>query len=359
MAARFWVGGTGNWDASTTTHWAATSGGAGGASVPTSSDTVTFDANSNATAYTMTVTTAVVCSNISIGAPASGKIIMGVGTGNVSKITISGNFSIPAGTNLDTSTTQVGLFFVGIGAQTITNNGCVQNWFDYIFTAGVGTYQLQDDFIGSDNIQLQINSGTFDANNHNVTCGDVSNFGSTILMGSGTWTITDIEWSIGTAATINCGTSTVVMNEDGMIFIGGGHTYNNLIFAGGSGTVGFQIGTNGSTDIFNNITDTGTAAHPLKFHVGSTTVVDTFTVSGSSGNTVTITSSTTGTHTLTKAGGGVISCDWLNIQHSIATPANTWYAGTNSVNNQGVTTAGLGWIFTAPPVNNGNFLAFM
>lgn len=45
-ASRFWVGGTGTWDASDTTHWASSSGGAGGASVPGSSDTVTFDGSS-------------------------------------------------------------------------------------------------------------------------------------------------------------------------------------------------------------------------------------------------------------------------------------------------------------------------
>lgn len=46
MASRFWVLGTGTWDASDTTHWSATSGGAGGASVPGASDTVTFNASS-------------------------------------------------------------------------------------------------------------------------------------------------------------------------------------------------------------------------------------------------------------------------------------------------------------------------
>jgi len=33
MAVRYWVGGTGNWDNSDTTHWSATTGGAGGSSV--------------------------------------------------------------------------------------------------------------------------------------------------------------------------------------------------------------------------------------------------------------------------------------------------------------------------------------
>jgi len=44
---RYWVGGSGNWDGSTTTHWSATTGGATGASVPTAYDDVYFNANGN------------------------------------------------------------------------------------------------------------------------------------------------------------------------------------------------------------------------------------------------------------------------------------------------------------------------
>jgi hypothetical protein len=56
MASRFWVGGSGNWDAVTTTHWSASTGGSGGASVPTTSDTVTLDANSGSATVTITAT---------------------------------------------------------------------------------------------------------------------------------------------------------------------------------------------------------------------------------------------------------------------------------------------------------------
>ncbi len=45
-ASRFWVLGTGTWNAATTTNWSASSGGAGGQSVPGSADTVTFNASS-------------------------------------------------------------------------------------------------------------------------------------------------------------------------------------------------------------------------------------------------------------------------------------------------------------------------
>jgi len=67
MANRWWVGGTGTWDASTTTHWSSVnSGGAGGASVPGSADPVIFDANSGG--GTVTVNTTVNVSSITCGA---------------------------------------------------------------------------------------------------------------------------------------------------------------------------------------------------------------------------------------------------------------------------------------------------
>ena len=53
MANRYWVGGTANWDGTAGTKWSATSGGAGGASVPTSADDVFFDANSGASTVTI------------------------------------------------------------------------------------------------------------------------------------------------------------------------------------------------------------------------------------------------------------------------------------------------------------------
>ena len=63
VPARYWVGGTGNW--SDTSHWSTSSGGSGGASVPTSSDAVFFDANSfSAAGQTVTVDTDAFCLSI-------------------------------------------------------------------------------------------------------------------------------------------------------------------------------------------------------------------------------------------------------------------------------------------------------
>lgn len=67
-ASRFWVGGTGTWDASDTTHWAATSGGAGGQSVPGTGDTVTFDANSGGGTVTLNFGGTITIQSLATGA---------------------------------------------------------------------------------------------------------------------------------------------------------------------------------------------------------------------------------------------------------------------------------------------------
>lgn len=53
MANRYWVGGSGTWDTTATANWSASSGGAGGASAPTSADAVFIDANSGGGTVTL------------------------------------------------------------------------------------------------------------------------------------------------------------------------------------------------------------------------------------------------------------------------------------------------------------------
>ncbi|MBR1231972.1 hypothetical protein [Bradyrhizobium sp. AUGA SZCCT0182] len=87
IASRFWVLGTGAWDASDTTHWAASSGGAGGQSVPGSGDTVTFDGSSGG--GTVTVNTTVNVTAIGMGA-FTGTLDFATNDNNVTLQTFSG-----------------------------------------------------------------------------------------------------------------------------------------------------------------------------------------------------------------------------------------------------------------------------
>lgn len=108
MALRFWVAGDGNWDASTTTHWASSSGGAGGASVPGSGDTVILDGGS-ATGGT--------------GTSAGGGAVISVTAAiNVNTLTFSGGTGAFAGT-LDFSAGSGLTHTIGSGGLSFTGTG--------------------------------------------------------------------------------------------------------------------------------------------------------------------------------------------------------------------------------------------
>lgn len=105
---RFWVGGTGTWDAATTTHWSATSNGAGGASVPTSSDIVTFDNLSGGGVVTVNT-------NFSVS-----QLIIGTHTGTLD-LSVNNN-SVTIGI-FNGSGTGVRTLNMGNGTWTITGTG--------------------------------------------------------------------------------------------------------------------------------------------------------------------------------------------------------------------------------------------
>jgi hypothetical protein len=93
MANRFWVGGAGNW--SSTGKWSTTSGGASGASVPTSADDAIFDALSGGK-FTATVDTAQSVNSLTI-TPSAGAGVLTISlsarltTGNLTTTGTAGN----------------------------------------------------------------------------------------------------------------------------------------------------------------------------------------------------------------------------------------------------------------------------
>lgn len=104
-ASRFWVGGTGTWDAADTTHWASSSGGAGGQTVPGSGDTVTLDGSSGG--GTVTVNTAVTVQSITMSAF----------TGTLDFAANDNNVTIGSWVNTGTATRGLNM---GDGAWTVT-----------------------------------------------------------------------------------------------------------------------------------------------------------------------------------------------------------------------------------------------
>jgi hypothetical protein len=120
MADRYWRGGNGTWFSSTT-NWSATSGGAGGASLPTDNDDVYIDANSNTGtgAFTITISGTVRCRNISFDADGVCTLARGSSQMNIngSWFNSATNFAITG-----TGTTQF-LNNAGLNGGTINHNG--------------------------------------------------------------------------------------------------------------------------------------------------------------------------------------------------------------------------------------------
>lgn len=119
MAARFWTGGTGNWDGTTASsaHWGTGTGGAGApASGPGVNDTATFDGASGG--GTVTVTGNITCQSITCGA-FTGTLDFSANNNNV---TLSGASGL-SGTGTGTRTINLGngiWTFTGVNGNTIT-----------------------------------------------------------------------------------------------------------------------------------------------------------------------------------------------------------------------------------------------
>ena len=129
MASRFWVGGSGTWDNSSTANWSATTGGASGASAPTNADTVTFDANCG-TAATVTVASTAVSLNTTVN---KADINLSL-SGNATLCTAAGTLTFTTGTiTLNNNTLTMGLLSsanantraisFGTGSINLTGNG--------------------------------------------------------------------------------------------------------------------------------------------------------------------------------------------------------------------------------------------
>lgn len=273
MADRYWVGGAGTWNTTSSTHWASSSNGLAGASVPTASDNVFFDSGSG-TPGTVTLSGALACLNITVSV--SGWTFSSTGT-----ITISGSMSLNSGTTWSSTGT---LTFNATTSKTITTAGtsfaCAMT-----FNGVAGSWQLQDALtLGTTAGTLTLTNGTLDLNGKTATCDNFSSSSSnarTIAWGLGNITCTGsgTTWNTGTATSLtNTGTPVVNITSSGstaitvspgalseanaisynftggtyaLTFLGTStHTAKNVNFTGYAGTWG---GTNTCT-VYGNLT---------------------------------------------------------------------------------------------------------
>ena len=261
---RYWRGGTGTWGTSTA-NWSATSGGPGGATVPTSVDAVIFDAASNATAYTVTCTaTQLRCGSLTMAGPASGNLTW-AGT---APIAIHDNFTLPATGLTRTYTGGITLSGSATG-RTLTTNGVTLSSAVTVNGVGCG-WSLGSALSGASSII--VTNGSVDLTSYNLTTGAISSNNRntrTIALGSGTATLTlsGIAIDFGTTEseranlTFNANTSQINCSGTNTTINGNNKTFHNVAFTSTFQTASTTI--NGA-NTFNNLSFIGSSSAGVK-----------------------------------------------------------------------------------------------
>jgi len=163
MATKYWVGGSGTWNASTTTNWSDTDGGAGGAVAPTSADDVIFNANSDAgTGFTVTINTGAVCQDITVSGLDQTMTLAGSAAWS-----IFGSLAYPA-SNLTRTYTGNITFAATTTGKTITTNGVQVTTGSVIFNGSGGSWALGSAFTKTGIITQTL--GDVDLNGYSMTC---------------------------------------------------------------------------------------------------------------------------------------------------------------------------------------------
>lgn len=255
MADRYWVGGTASWDGTAGTKWATTSGGAGGASVPTTADDVFFDAASTGTVTIATGNTGAKSINC---------------TGFTGTITGSTAITVAGGVTLVS-----GMTYTHTGTVTISGTGTLVTagkTFSGLNVNGTGITVTLGDALNTGGRDLTVTAGTFDTASYSVTAGrfiSTSAITRVITLGSSTVNITsgpvtvDFGSSSGPAAglTLNAGTSNINITYTAgqtQFRTGNNLTFYNVSYAGVANVNRLIFGP--TTATFNNLTFTNSGA---------------------------------------------------------------------------------------------------
>lgn len=273
---RYWVGGSGNWNLSNTANWSASSGGAGGASVPTSSDDVFFDANSGSGIVDLPNTTVVPCRNIDTTGY-TGTIRLFNSSTSVLEVYGSLIFTPTFTFNAQNGTVRFAATDNNGGAgYSIQSSGQI---FRLIQFSGVGgKWSLQDAFnvIGS----ITQTNGELVTNGYSVTSSTYVKSGTNTMvlnMTNTTWTLVNTSGSIWNVGSM---TNFTLVSTGSTIYVGAA-TGNTRTIAGGGGRYGIldytidkSVGTLAITgsNVFKKIdmAPGGT----LQFASGATTTTD-------------------------------------------------------------------------------------
>lgn len=247
MANRYWVGGTGTWNTSSTTNWSGTPGGASGASVPTAIDAVIIDGASSSPIITLTGS--LTCQSLTT-------------TGATCTFTSTGTLAVSGSITLSSTTTWSATGTITVNAtSTITTNGVTIN--SSISTA-VSVTLGSALTLGTTNI-FTFTGGTLTLSNFRLSTGRFSSTIGTRVIAFGIGDIT----TTGSGAVFNVtgnnltytGTPTVNINNNSgtaaSITTGGGLTWTESKVFNFNITAGSYTLNTGSSTFMKSLNFTG------------------------------------------------------------------------------------------------------
>lgn len=340
MANRFWVplGGTGTGDWSNTGHWSTTSGGAGGASVPTSADNVFFDANSfTADNQIVGVDNFYSVDDLSFTGVNHGIIV------NDGLLNVNGDVTLVSQVWLSAN------LRISSAFCDFTQNGAL---ITSTVTVGHNAELILQDAFSAGELNFgagtSIKYGSLDSNNHPITVdtmqfyfADTVNFGSSVVTVNGSgFNAVDVTGTVFQASNATfkfTGTGTFDLNfssvgeleVSGTTTVKTSHTFTTLELKPGSTLISFVSGQSATTQTITNFIAVGTSGAPI-----------------------TIKSSSVGLQHVLRKTSGVVEAYYVNLQDSAASGGATFnnYGGINNGNNSG-------WNFLPGPIPTWSFIS--
>jgi hypothetical protein len=274
MANRYWVGGTNTWDSDPGTKWSDTSGGVGGASVPTINDDVFFNSASVGT-VTIGVNYSATAKNLTFFSGFNNT----VNSYSSSQLLISGDLTLTS----TLSSFIVKTVFIGSGTFISAGENLSSATF---VSSGSSANVTQGDALRAGGL-IVAEGGVFDTASYTTQFSNITGISGTINLGSSTFTVdggSGIKLESGFV--LNAGTSNAFLNTV-YITCPGGATFYNVTRSGFISPKNSLTQTNtvftGPLS-FNNLTilpPNNNGLHHCCFS-NDITVTGTFTVSGQS-----------------------------------------------------------------------------
>jgi len=365
MANRYWVGGTGAWDNTSTTNWSATTGGAGGASAPTAADDVFFDASSG-TAAIVTIQASALGRTVNVDKSDITLLLAGSPTfANIFTFT-QGTLDLAGNTltalRFSTSNSNTRTIAFGAGSIVVTGNAATVVAFQGSGLTLTGSKNVVSNYSGATGTR------TFSMSATGTTEDNVPNIaitaGTDTIVGLGRVRTLDFT---GFNGTYNSATTKTLFGglifDPGMTITG---SANNHGFAATTGpftittaglTLDFplQFSGNGGTWAFsdaltqgvtrNFIVGASNAASTVQLKANATSTVGVFSTSGALQKY--LQSTLAGSRATLSQASGTVNATSLTIQDIAATGGATWnaYVDQNNVDAGNNT----GWNFGLSP----------